>query len=120
MKVYKFVFTVGMLNLVIPFLGFPIAIRQYAFVTIGVISVLYALYIRALIKEQEAGLYKPAAKAVKSAPRPEARTIDEVVEMRVPEKVVVSDVKAVRKPVARKPRKTRTPVAAAVHKEMYE
>ncbi len=104
MKVYTFVFVVGLLNLVIPFLGFPIIFRQYMFVTLGIASILYALYVRAIIKEQEAGLFQPAQKA---APRQTetVRTIEQVVEMReVPEKITMSDVKPKRR--GRKPKVT--------------
>lgn len=102
MKVYTFVFTVGLLNLAIPFLGFPIIVRQYMFVTIGVMSILYALYVRAIIKEREAGLSQPAQRSApveKVAPRHESvRTIEQVVEMReVHEKVTMSDVKPKRR-----------------------
>ncbi len=108
MKVYSFVFVVGLLNLAIPFLGFPILVRRYMFVTIGITSILYALYVRAIIKEQEAGLSQPVQKRApveKSAPRQaeSVRTIEQVVEMReAPEKITMSDVKPKRR--GRKPK----------------
>ena len=111
MNVYKFVFAVGLLNVVIPFLGFPIVARQYAFVTIGIVALLYALYVRAIVKEQEAGLYQPVKKEVPATEPVAARTIEQVVEMHVPEKVVVSDVKPKRR--GRRPK-------VAVHEEAYE
>ncbi len=103
MKVYSFVFAVGLLNLTIPFLGFPIIVRQYLFVTIGIVSILYALYVRAIIKEREAGLSQPVQRSApveKVAPRQadSVRTIEQVVEMReAPERVIVSDVKPKRR-----------------------
>ena len=103
MKVYTFVFLVGLLNLTVPFLGFPIVFKQYVLVGLGVVTILYALYVRAIIKEQEAGLYEPAPK--KAAVRKEApiKTIEQVVEMHeVPERVVMSDVKPKRR--GRKPK----------------
>lgn len=108
MKVYTFVFVVGLLNLTIPFLGFPIVVRQYLFVTLGITSILYALYVRAIIKEQEAGLSQPAQRRAPveksvSGQAESVRTIEQVVEMKeVHEKVTMSDVKPKRK--ARKPR----------------
>ncbi len=118
MKVYTFVFIVGILNLTIPFLGFPIIFRQYAFVMLGIVAVLYALYVRAIIKEQEAGLSRPVQrKAVvqkdKAAP---VKTIEQVVEMHVaPEKIVMSDVTP-----KRRGRKPKISTRALAQEESYE
>jgi hypothetical protein len=115
MKVYTFVFAVGLLNLIIPFLGFPLVFKQYAFVTLGVVAILYALYVRAIIKEQEAGLSQPAQRSAPAQQAAPVRTIEEVVEMReVPEKIVMSDVKPRRR--GRKPKVS----AAVAQEDSYE
>ncbi len=115
MKVYKFVFVAGILNLLIPFLGIPTSFKHFAFISLGVASIVYALIVRAIIKEQESGLMTTQTKIVEK-PIPsmeEIKTIEEVVEMSEPvrEKVVVSDVKPKRR--GRKPK-------VLLQEEMYE
>ena len=113
MKVYKFVFAVGLLNMTIPFLGFPLAYKQYALVTVGVFAVMYALYVRAIIKEEEAGLMQRRESAPAQEEMP-VRTIEQVVEMHeVPPRKVVSDVTPKRR--GRKPK-----VAITAQEESYE
>lgn len=113
MKVYKFVFAVGILNLIIPFLGIPTSFKQYAFVALGAISIFYALIVRAIIKEQENGLVAKPEAEVRNQKSVEVKTIEDVVEMNevVREKVIVSDVKPKRR--GRKPK-------VLVQEEMYE
>lgn len=118
MKVYKFVFAVGLLNMTIPFLGFPLAYKQYALVTVGIFAVMYALYVRAIIKEEQAGLIqkKEAAPAVRQ--ESPVRTIEQVVEMQEESSHIrivktVSDVTPKRR--GRKPK-----VEAVTHNDLYE
>lgn len=106
MKVYKFVFVVGILNLLIPFLGIPTSFKQFMFIALGIVSVVYALIVRAVIKEQENGLVarsKPQSVSM-TTPVEEVKTIEDVVEMSEPvkEKRIVSDVKPKRR--GRKPK----------------
>jgi hypothetical protein len=118
MKVYKFVFAVGLLNMTIPFLGFPLVYKHYALVTIGVFAVLYALYVRAIIKEEEAGLIQKRESVVVNEDL-SIRTIEQVVEMHevteVPRKKIVSDVTP-----KRRGRKPKVVVNASVQEDMYE
>ena len=58
MKVYKFVFIVGSINLLLPFVGIPTVYKQYAYITLGAIAIAYALIVRTIIKEKESGLTK--------------------------------------------------------------
>ena len=111
MKVYKFVFVVGILNLLIPFLGIPTSFKQIAFISLGIASIGYALIVRAIIKEQENGLVSVSKPQKVSFE--EVKTIEEVVEMNEPikEKIVVSDVKPKRR--GRKPK-------ILVQEEVYE
>ena len=84
MKVYKFVFSVGILNLLLPFIGIPNSYKQIIYVTSGVVSIVYALVVRTLIKEKENGLLVEV-EPIKYADTPLAyqstRKIEEVVEM---------------------------------------
>ncbi len=113
MKVYKFVFVVGILNLLIPFLGIPTSFKQIAFISLGVVSLVYALIVRAIIKEQEIGLTAKTETVTRTVTVEEVKTIEEVVEMSEPirEKIVVSDVKPKRR--GRKPK-------VLLQEEMYE
>ena len=84
MKVYKFVFSVGILNLLLPFIGIPNSYKQVIYITSGVVAIVYALVVRTLIKEKENGLVFEV-EPIKYADTPLAyqptRIIDEVVEM---------------------------------------
>ena len=127
MNVYRYAFLVGFLNLSIPFLGVPFVFKQYAFVTLGVTTMLYALYIRAIAKEQEAGLSYSREESYRPANDESARTIEQVVEMHeapapaVRKRRVTSaktDVKPVRR--GRKPKVGAAAHAQLVHEESYE
>lgn len=78
MKVYKFIFIVGFLNLTIPFLGIPFFYKNYILLSIAVITIAYSLIIRAVEKENEA-----FGKTTKSVENPTSnKTIEEIVEMK--------------------------------------
>lgn len=118
MKVYKFVFVVGLLNLTIPFLGFPLVFKQYAIVILGAFALLYALYVRAIVKEEEAGLIQ-RTESVPAYDEVQVKTIEQVVEMRErparPRALkAVSDVTPKRR--GRKPRAE----AVTAHEDSYE
>ena len=84
MKVYKFVFSVGILNMLLPFIGIPNSYKQIIYVTSGVVAIVYALVVRTLIKEKENGLVVEV-EPIKYADTPLAyqptRKIEEVVQM---------------------------------------
>jgi hypothetical protein len=84
MKVYKFIFAVGFLNLVVPFLGFPFVYKNYALITLAVITLGYALIVRAVEKERAAHRHHHVvAHADVTPPTPvaPAKKIEDVVEM---------------------------------------
>ena len=87
MKMYKFVFTIGLLNILVPFIGVPSMYKQYVYVATGVLAVLYALVVRTVQKEKETGLIQEVPIVSKSEHQtPQAksqvtRKIEEVVEM---------------------------------------
>lgn len=53
MKVYKFVFLVGFLNLIIPFLGIPFIYKEYTLISLAIITLAYGLILRTVEKERE-------------------------------------------------------------------
>lgn len=101
MKVYKFIFTVGFLNLIIPFLGIQYTYKQYAFIALAIITLGYALILRAIEKEKENNFIQTELKQEDSFSS--QKTIEEVVDM-VEEHthIVVSDVVVKRR--GRKPK----------------
>jgi len=113
MKVYKFVFTVGILNLFIPFFGVPTTYKNYSFVALGVISLLYALIVRTVEKEQEDGRTAITQAQKIEFVQEDTRTIEDVVEMTEPvhQKIIVSDVTPKRR--GRKPK-------VLVQEDIYE
>ena len=83
MKVYKFVFSLGLINLLVPFIGIPNAYKQYLYIITGIIALVYSLILRTIIKEKESGLMKEKKSQVEyqsESPQP-TRKIEEVVEM---------------------------------------
>ncbi len=117
MKVYKFIFIVGFLNLIIPFFGIPFLYKNYAHVTLAVITLGYALIVRAIQKEKENYSSQTTTYAdIPSYEKPSApvsiKTIEDVVEMvEQKERMIVSDVTPKRR--GRKPKIT-------VQEEVYE
>lgn len=107
MKVYKFIFLVGFLNLTVPFLGIPFLYKNYALLVLAAITIAYGLILRAI--EQEKKLSR--AQKEHTAQKVE-KTIEEVVEMQeVIEPVVMSDVVVKRR--GRRPK-------VVVNEEIYE
>lgn len=100
MKVYTFIFTIGFLNLTVPFLGIPFVYKNYFLLSLAVLTIGYALIIRAIEKEKQNYIRQKA-----QASQKEEKTIEEVVYMEdekpAPISMSVSDVK----PRTRKPRK---------------
>lgn len=104
MKVYKFIFFIGFLNLTIPFLGIPFVYKNYTLITLAVITIAYALILRAV--EQERRLSKMQREEQISQSK---KTIEEVVEME--EQVSMSDVK---------PKKRGRKAKIIIQEEVYE
>lgn len=105
MKVYKFIFVVGFLNLIIPFMGIPFIYKNYAVLLLAIITLGYALIVRTVEKEKESFVFENNSQSVAVENKKEIvqeRKIEDVVEMAEEKKhVVVSDVvvkRQVRKP----------------------
>jgi hypothetical protein len=77
MKVYTFIFTVGFLNLTIPFLGIPFVYKNYVLLTLSVITIGYALILRTVEHEKRFFREQKKQSEVKIE-----KTIEEVVEMK--------------------------------------
>ncbi|MEN9921555.1 MAG: hypothetical protein RLZZ517_533 [Candidatus Parcubacteria bacterium] len=90
MKVYKFIFFIGFLNLTVPFLGIPFIYKNYALIGLAIITIAYALILRAV--EQERKISRMQREEQKNDIK---KTIEEVVEME--ETFIVSDVKPKRR-----------------------
>lgn len=88
MKVYKFIFIVGFLNLTIPFLGVPFVYKNYVLIALAIVTLAYALIVRAVEKERDI-----IRNQQKQTVQTSKKTIEEVVDM-VEEKehLIVSDV----------------------------
>ena len=107
MKVYKFIFFVGFLNLTIPFLGVPFLYKNYALLVLAVVTIAYGLILRAIEQEK-----KLARTQREHANQKVEKTIEEVVEMQeVVEHVGMSDVVVKRR--GRRPK-------VVVNEEIYE
>jgi membrane protein implicated in regulation of membrane protease activity len=105
MKVYKFIFFVGLSNLVIPFLGISFIYKQYIMVAIATITVVYALIVRAVAKEKEHFRKQETSQNnSQTHTYTEPRTIEDVVEMQ--EEHVTQPISEV-KNITRKPRKSK-------------
>lgn len=116
MKVYKFIFIVGLLNLTIPFLGVPFMYKNYALIALAVITVGYSLVVRAVEKEKQNESSSHAYSDIPSYQEPSTpvpiKKIEEVVEMvDQKERIILSDVVPKRR--GRKPKVT-------THEDMYE
>ncbi len=53
MKVYKFIFLVGFLNLAVPFLGVPFVYKNYILLSLAVITLGYGLILRTIEHERK-------------------------------------------------------------------
>lgn len=107
MRVYKFIFIVGLLNLIVPFLGVPTMYKNYVGITLAIITLGYALIVRAVEKEKKSHTAQSSYANIPPYKEPTApvliKTIEDVVEMvEVEERVVVSDVTPKRR--GRKPK----------------
>jgi hypothetical protein len=90
MKAYKFIFFVGILNLTIPFLGIPFVYKNYALLALAVITIAYALILRAVEKEKQ---IIRETREYSSIPVHVEKTIEDVVEMvETPELSIAQDV----------------------------
>lgn len=88
MKVYKFIFIVGFLNLTIPFLGVPFLYKNYAVLSLAIVTIAYALIVRAVEKERENNMIQSKKNKIHIE-----KTIEEVVDMvDVKPSIIVSDV----------------------------
>ncbi len=113
MKVYTFIFTVGFLNLTIPFLGVPFLYKNYVLMALAIITIGYALILRAIEKEKQNFRARESAHSSnQTETHTEKKTIEEVVDMvEKPTPVIVSDVVVRRR--GRKPK-------VMVSEEVYE
>jgi hypothetical protein len=90
MKVYKFIFFVGFLNLTIPFLGIPFVYKSYVLITLAAITIGYALIVRAVEKEKQIARQAREQAQVSVA---KEKTIEDVVEMiETPEPIVNEEI----------------------------
>jgi hypothetical protein len=89
MKAYKFIFLVGFLNLTVPFLGVPYVYKNYMLLALAVVTIAYALILRAVEHEKKIVRRQEAELVIKKQ-----KTIEQVVEM---EEKVALDIKAKRK-----------------------
>jgi CTP synthase (UTP-ammonia lyase) len=87
MKVYRFIFAVGFLNLFVLFLGIPFLYKNYALITLAGITIVYALILRAIEKEKT-HLELAHAQSQES----KQKTIEQVVDM-IDESTIVMDIK---------------------------
>lgn len=78
MKVYKFIFLVGFLNLTIPFLGIPSLYKGYVLMTIAITTIAYGLILRAVEKERE---FNRKQRQYTEQKMSQEKTIEEVVDM---------------------------------------
>lgn len=96
MKVYKFIFFVGFLNLTVPFLGIPFIYKNYVLLSLAVITLGYALIVRTVEKEKENFISRNDFESVETDSKIETIQewkIEDVVEMTEENKrVIVSDV----------------------------
>jgi hypothetical protein len=77
MKVYTFIFIVGFFNLTIPFLGIPFVYKNYALIALSIITLAYALILRAVEHEKRFIKEQKRQSELKIE-----KTIEEVVEMK--------------------------------------
>lgn len=87
MKVYRFIFFVGFLNFTIPFLGIPFVYKNYVLLTLAIVTIVYALILRAIEKEKNTVKTNSL-----SSVEMEQKTIEQVVDM-IDEPPVVMDIK---------------------------
>ncbi len=115
MKVYKFIFIVGFLNLSIPFFGIPFVYKNYAVITLAIITLGYALIVRAVEKERQNHMVQtkttPAVENSESKIPVHRKKIEDVVEMvEQKDRIIITDITPKRR--ARKPK--------VVHEDVYE
>ncbi len=97
MKAYKFIFIVGFLNLFIPFLSIPFVYKNYVLIFVSIITLAYALILRAVEKEIENNLLQKKQKSIyhndEINNHVQNKTIEQVVDMIEENKpFIVSDV----------------------------
>jgi hypothetical protein len=94
MKVYTFIFSIGLINLVVPFLGIPFVYKNFTLITLAIFTIGYSLIIRAIQKEKQNMNAQRAVSVEEEKPViVQSKKIEDVVEM-VEEKetTIVSDV----------------------------
>ena len=107
MKVYKFIFIVGFLNLTIPFLGIPFVYKNYVLLSLAALTIGYALIVRTVEKERKNNLVQ--SQKVRAHTE---KTIEDVVDMvEVKQHTIVSDVI---------PKRRGRKAKVTVHEQMYE
>lgn len=94
MKVYTFIFIVGLINLIVPFLGIPFVYKNFTLITLAILTIAYSLIIRAIQKEkQNTAIYRSAPVEQEAPMMMQNKKIEDVVEMvEKQERVLVSDV----------------------------
>lgn len=100
MKMYRFIFLVGFINLLIPFLGIPFMYKQYIIVSCAIFTLVYALIARTVQKEKEsfAQEHKADKIDISKSVQVQSQKIEDVIEMQdTKPHFVVSDIKPMRK-----------------------
>ncbi len=87
MKTYRFIFLIGTLNVITPFLGVPSLYKNYITITVAIITLGYALILRAIEHEKQLAYQQQEVFETNQ------KTIEQVVEMETEEKIIVSDIK---------------------------
>jgi hypothetical protein len=116
MKVYKFIFFIGLLNLGVSFMGIPFVYKQYIIVSFASLTIAYALILRAIAKEKE---YLKREHAIKHSEAEtiieQSKTIEEVIEMK--EQIIEEPIKSKTKLKKRMSREQKILVASGFDHE---
>ena len=87
MKIYRFIFLIGFLNIINLFLGIPSVYKNYISLGLAVLTLGYALILRAVEHEKDLA-YQP-----QEIVNTDQKTIEQVVEMETEERIIMSDIK---------------------------
>ena len=96
MNVYTYIFLIGLINLIVPFLGISFVYKQYIIVSVAVFTLVYALLVRARIKEKEHFIeereHVNKISIQKTSEDSKEKTIEEIIEMQEETQKRISDV----------------------------
>lgn len=83
MKAYTFIFLLGSAHLIIPFLGISFIYKQYIITALAIVTIMYAILLRAIAKEKEnIKLHTAGSQTKSNSVEKKQKTIDEVIEMK--------------------------------------